>query len=146
MKIHLPQILLLIFLFFCVGSNAQDKFSGRDFAGIKNDFNQVGIVARVKIKDIQLAASDTDSLYKVESKIIESFKGSVKTGQEFTFYFYAEEGYNVKPLLGGEWIVFLDKESPAPPKGKEKGWYELENSKLPASKALNKKLRRLKRA
>ncbi len=140
MKVHWLRILFLVAL-FCISSNAQDSFNGRSFAGIKKDYNQVGIVAHVKIKDIQFAATDVHPLYKVESEILESFKGRVKKGQSFTFYFHAEEGYDVKKLIDGEWIVFLEGKFPIPSGGK--GWYELENSKLPPSKMLSKKLRRL---
>jgi hypothetical protein len=69
-----------------------------------------------------------------ESEIIETFKGAIKKNQTFTFYFHAEEGYDVNRLIGNEWIVFLQKNYPIPTGGKD--CYELENSKLTPSKKL----------
>lgn len=142
MKVHWLRILVLVAL-FCIGANAQNSFNGRDFAGIKKDYNQVGIVAHVKIKSIKFAAPDVHPLYVVESEIIELFKGKVKKAQSFTFYFHAEEDYDVKQLIGNEWVVFLEGKFPIPPGGN--GWYELENSKLPPSKMLSKKLKQLRK-
>ena len=141
MKIRFLGILLFVGLFSLAG-NAQESFNGRSFSGIKNDYNSVGMVAHVKIKEIKLAASDIHPLYAVESEIVETFKGAAQKGRTFTFYFRAEEDYNVKRLVGKEWIVFLEREAPVPTGGK--GWYELENSKLTPSTKLNSRLRKLK--
>lgn len=133
--------LVFIALFSC-GASAQADFDGRSLDGIKADYRAVGAVAHVKITKISLAAKGIHSLYAVESKLIETFKGKVKKGTPFTFYFDAEEDYDAQQLVGKDWVVFLEKERPTPNGGK--GWYELENSKAPASKKLSAELRKLK--
>lgn len=142
MKIKLSSILFCIFL-LTLAVNAQESFGGRDFSGIKADFKAVAAVARVKINRIELAAEAAHPLYKVEGVVVETFKGKTKKGQNLTFYFSAEEGYDAQQLTGKEWVVFLEKESPVPNGGN--GWYELENSKLPASEKLGARLRKLKK-
>lgn len=141
MKTKLTAILFNLFL-FTLGISAQETYGGRDLSGIKADFKSVGAVARVKISSIELAAAAAHPLYKVESAVIETFKGKMKKGK-FVFYFHAEEDYDVQQLTGKEWVVFLEKEGPVP--GGGKGWYELENSKIPASEKLGAQLRKLKK-
>lgn len=141
MKIKLLATLFFVVL-FSVGAGAQESFGGRDFSGIKADFKTVGAVVLVKIKAVELAAEAAHPLYKVESEIVETFKGKTKKNQTLTFYFSAEEGYDAEQLTGKEWVVFLEKERPVPNGGN--GWYELENSKVPASEKLSARLRKLK--
>lgn len=134
---------LLFIALFSFGAIAQEDFGGRSFDGIKGDYKSVGAVAHVKITKISLAAKGAHSLYAVESELIETFKGKIKKSANFTFYFDAEEDYNAQQLVGKEWVVFLEKERPTPNGGK--GWYELENSTIPASKKLSAELRKLKK-
>lgn len=141
MKIKLLATLFFVVL-FVVGAGAQESYSGRDFSGIKADFKTVGAVVHVKIKTVELAAEGAHSLYKVESEVVETFKGKTKKGQTLTFYFDAEDGYDAQQLAGKEWVVFLEKQGPVPNGGN--GWYELENSKVPASAKLDARLRKLK--
>jgi hypothetical protein len=142
MKNYLPGVLFLIAL-LCGSLNAQDEFNGRSFAGIKDDYNQVAIVAHIKITNVKFTANGIHTLYSVKSEIVEPFKGGIKKGESFTFYFRAEEDYDVRQLLDKEWIVFLESKSPIP--GGGEGWFELENSKISPSKTLSKKLRKLKK-
>jgi hypothetical protein len=138
-----PFLRILFFIaLFGIGAKAQDGFDGRSFGGIKKDYKLVNPVAHVKIKNIQFAAPDLYPLYIVESEIVESFKGKTKKGQSFVFYFHAEEGFDVKPLIGDKWIVFLQGKYSTPDGGN--GCYELENSKLSASLKLITRIRRLK--
>jgi hypothetical protein len=122
---------------------AQGDSSTQTFAQLKRDYNQVGIVAHVNIKEIKFAAEDVHPLYLVKSEIIESFKGKMKRGQPLEFYFHAEEGYDVNRFLG-ERIVFLEGKYPVPAGGK--GWYELENSSLLPSETNVARMRRIKHA
>lgn len=133
---------LLFIALFSFAAAAQADFDGRSLDGIKADYKSVGAVAHVKITKISLAAKAGHSLYAVESQLIETFKGKVKKAAPFTFYFDAEEDYDAQQLVGKDWVIFLEKERPAPNGGK--GWYELENSKIPASKKLSAALRKLK--
>jgi hypothetical protein len=142
MKTKLSAILFCIIL-LAFGVSAQENYGGRAFSGIKADFKTVGAVVHVKINRIELAAEAVHPLYKVESEVIETFKGKTKKNQTLMFYFNAEEDYDAQLLTGKEWIVFLEKEGPVPSGGT--GWYELENSKLPASEKLAARLRKLKK-
>ena len=141
MKIKLLATLTFVFL-LSVGAYAQENFGGRELSGIKADFKAVRSVVHVRIKSIKLAADVGHSLYKVESQVIESFKGNAKKGRALTFYFDAEEDYDPQVLVGKQWVVFLEKQGPVPNGGN--GWYELENSKVPASAKLSKRLRTIK--
>lgn len=142
MKTKLSAALFFVFL-LTLGVNAQESYGGRSLSGVKSDFKAVGAVARVKIISIDLAADAGHPLYKVESEVIETFKGKMAKGKVFAFYFNAEEDYDVQQLTGKEWVVFLEKEGPVPNGGN--GWYELENSKIPASLKLSANLRKLKK-
>lgn len=109
---------------------------------LKGDYNQVAIVAHVKIKNIRFAADDIHPLYVVDSEIVEPFKGRMRRGQQLEFYFHAEEGFDVNQLIGKRWVIFLEGRHPVTPGGKV--WYELENSKLPPSQINIARLRRIK--
>jgi hypothetical protein len=139
---HVIYNLLLILAVGVSAASAQETFNGRSFSGIKADYKSVLVVAHVKIKNIELAASELNPLYRVESETVEAFKGKLKKGESLTFYFNAEKGYDAQKLAGKEWIVFLEVERPMPSGGK--GWFELENSKLTPSKKLGVQLRKLK--
>ncbi len=130
-------IFLILLLLSCVGATAQ-----RSFDGIANDYGQVGIVAHVKITDVRLSAPDVHPLFEVKCVIIERFKGQVRIGRSFKYYFHAEKGRGVTELIGQERIVFLEGKLPIPSGGE--GWYELENSWIRPTKALSRKLRRLR--
>ena len=121
---------------------AQNRFDW-PLPAIRDDYNQVSIVAHLRIKSVKFAATDIHPLYVAQSEIIESFKGQLKRGQSFEFYISAEEDYNINNVLG-EWIVFLTG-SANTPDGKW-GWFELENSSLPPSKKNLTKTRRIKNA
>jgi hypothetical protein len=126
---------------FIFSAYAQEDSHTQSLSQLKSDYNQVGIVAHVIIKEITLAAQDVHPLYVVRSEIIEPFKGRIKRGQQLEFYFHAEDDYDVKKLLG-EWVVFLEGRHPIPRGGK--GWYELENSKLLPSEKNVTKMRRIR--
>jgi hypothetical protein len=140
MKLLLTLLFIALFSF---AAFAQEDFGGRSLDGIKGDYKAVGAVVHVKITKITLAGKGVHSLYAVESELVEAFKGKIKKTAPFTFYFDAEEDYNAQQLVGKEWVVFLEKERPTPNGGK--AWYELENSKSPASEKLSAELRKLKK-
>lgn len=136
------QILAIyILIAFGLSVYAQDNSSTRPLSQLRNDYNQVGIVAHLKIKSIKLAAEDIHPLYVVESEIIEPFKGKIKRGQQLVFYIHLEEGYDVNRFLG-EWIVFLEGKHPIPSGGK--GWFVLENSSLQPSNKNIARIRKIK--
>jgi hypothetical protein len=136
------QILTVLVL----SAYAQDDPYTQRFSQVKRDYNQVGIVAHVKINSIKFAAADVHPLYVVQSEVIEAFKGRIKRGQQLEFYVHVEEGYDVNRFLG-ESVVFLKGRYPVPRGGK--GLYELENSSLqssPKNIARMRKIRKMRKA
>lgn len=140
MKKILSALSLLITL--SVAVSAQEDFSTLSFSRLKGDYQQVRVVAHVKINSIELAAADVHPLYVVRSVVLEPFKGRLRRGQPLEFYFHAEEDFNVKQLVDRDWIIFLEGKHPIPPGGA--GWYELENSTVLPTKPNLAKLRRIK--
>jgi hypothetical protein len=141
MKRLLLAIQILLALVF--SAYAQDDSFTQPFSQLRQDYNQVGIVAHVKINSISFAADDVHPLYLVRSEIIEPFKGRIQRGQQLEFYFHAEEDFDVNRLVGEEWVIFLEGKYPIPPGGK--GWYELENSKLSPTKINIAKMRKIRK-
>ncbi len=114
---------------------------------LKNDFDQVAVVASVNCRDFKAVGSMGDKeagyvRYLIRCQVIEPFKGNIKGNQAIEYYSVAEQGYNPENYRGKR-IVFLnslfDKE-----KG---GWFlsELENSSRPALKTIIKKMRQIKK-
>lgn len=134
--------LIIIFALFVFSSGvfAQQE---RPFAGLKGDYKQVNIVAHVEIKSIKFAAPDVYPLYVMRAKVIEPFKGKIKSGQTIEFYVHIEDGEN-RDLSGylKKWIVFLQGRHPIPSGGKN--WYELENSRVASSLKNLDRMRRIK--
>ncbi len=97
-------LIILILILLSIGITAQV----RPFSELKSDYQQVQIVAYVKIKSIKYAAPDVYPLYVVQSEIIEPFKGKIKRGQTLEFYLHIEDGENrdLNNHLGNR-IVFL---------------------------------------
>jgi hypothetical protein len=114
---------------------------------LKNDYNQVAVVASVDVRKVSAVDSIGDKeagyvRYLIRCDVIEPFKGDIKSNQTIEYYSVAERGYNPENYRGKR-IVFLnslfDKE-----KG---GWFlnELENSSRPATKAIIKKMKQIKK-
>ena len=141
-----------LFLVLCVLSalltyscSSDNEYYSYDY--LKNDFDQVAVVASVDVRDIKAVGSMGDKevgyvRYLIRCQVIEPFKGAIKSNQALAYYSVAEKGYDPEGFRGNK-IVFLsslfDKH-----KG---GWFlnELENSSRPASKALIKKMRQIKK-
>ncbi len=137
------KIFLLIFIgsVFSCSAFAQEDWDNPPLSRLRSDYNQVGIVARVKVKSVEFAAPDIHPLYLLQSEVVEAFKGNVKRGRTLRFYLSVEEGFDVNSRLG-DWIVFLEGSANTP--DKKWGWFVLENSSLPYSNKLVAKLRRIR--
>ncbi len=125
--------------------SSENEYYSYDY--LKNDYEQVAVVASVNCQDIKAVGSMGDKeagyvRYLIRCQVIELFKGDIKGNQVLAYYSVAEQGYNPENYRGKK-IVFLsslfDKQ-----KG---GWFlnELENSARPASKAIIKKMRQIKK-
>lgn len=141
-------LIVLSCTILCPGSNFRNEFTQESsddppFSNLRSDYHQVGIVARVKVKEVKFVAPDIHLLYILRGEVIEPFKGKLRRGQAIEFYLFVEEGFDVNSRLG-DWIVFLERSSNTP--DKKWGWFALENSSLPYSQRLASKLRRIKNA
>jgi hypothetical protein len=125
--------------------SSENEYYSYDY--LKNDFNQVAVVAAVDCREVKAVGSMGDKeagyvRYLIRGQVIEPFKGDIKSNQKIEYYSVAEKGYNPENYRGKR-IVFLnslfDKH-----KG---GWFlsELENSSRPASKPIIKKMRKIKK-
>jgi len=141
-----------LFLVLCVvgallgySCASENEYYSYDY--LKNDFDQVAVVASVDVQDVKAVGSmggkETGYVrYLIRGQVLEPFKGAIKSNQALAYYSVAEKGYDPEGFRGNK-IVFLsslfDK--------RKGGWFlnELENSSRPASKAIIKKMRKIKR-
>jgi len=124
---------------------SENEYFSYDY--LKNDYDQVAVVAAVDVREVKAVGSMGDKetgyvRYLIRCQVIEPFKGDIKSNQALAYYSVAEKGYDPEGFRGNK-IVFLsslfDK--------RKGGWFlnELENSSRPASKAIIKKMRKIKR-
>ncbi|MCJ7530173.1 MAG: hypothetical protein MUO64_03990 [Anaerolineales bacterium] len=129
----------------CYSCASENEYYSYDY--LKNDYEQVAVVASVDCRDVKAVDSIGDKeagyvRYLIRCQVIEPFKGDIKNNQVLAYYSVAEKGYNPENYHGKK-IVFLnslfDKQ--------KKDWVfsELENSARPASKEIIKKMRKIKR-
>jgi hypothetical protein len=125
--------------------SSENEYYSYDY--LKNDYGQVAAVASVDCRDVKPVDSigDKDAgyvRYLIRCKVIEPFKGAIKGDQQLDYYTVAEKGYDPEGFRGTR-IVFLnslfDKHKAA--------WFlcELENSARPASRAIIKRMQKIKR-
>jgi hypothetical protein len=145
---EMKKLLLLLCVvgaLFSYSCSSENEYFSYDY--LKNDFNQVAVVACVDYRDVKAVDSIGDKeagyvRYLIRCQVIEPFKGDIKSNQTIEYFSVAEKGYNPENYRGKK-IVFLnslfDKH-----KG---GWFlnELENSSRPASRAIIKKMRQIKK-
>jgi len=139
-----------LFLVLCVvgtllgyGCSSDNEYYSYDY--LKNDYDQVAVVASVTVQDVKAVGSmgDKDAgyvRYLIRCQVIEPFKGDIKGNQALEYYTVAEKGYDPEGLRGTR-LVFLNSLF-----DKRKGWFfsELENSARPATKEIIKKMRKIK--
>ena len=113
---------------------------------LKNDYEQVTIVASVDVQEVMAVDTIGDSAagyvrYGIRCQVIEPFKGEVNAGQPLAYYSVAEKDYNPENYRGNK-VVFLSKAFDK----QKKEWVltELENSSRPATKAVTKTMRKIK--
>jgi hypothetical protein len=146
--IGMKRLLLLLCVvgtLFGYSCASENEYYSYDY--LKNDYGQVAVVASVDVREVSPVDSIGDKeagyvRYLIRGNVLEPFKGAIKSGQPLEYYSIAEKGYNADNYRGKK-IVFLnslfDKH-----KG---GWFlsELENSARPASTAIVKKMRQIKK-
>jgi hypothetical protein len=146
--LEMKRLLLLL----CVVSallgyscSSENEYYSYDY--LKNDFDQVAVVACVDCREVKAVGSMGDKeagyvRYLIRCQVIEPFKGDLKSNQMLAYYSVAERGYNPDNYHGNK-IVFLsslfDKQ--------KKDWVlsELENSSRPASTVIIKKMKKIKK-
>jgi hypothetical protein len=140
-------LLLLCVVGILLGYSCSSDKEYYSYDYLKNDYDQVAVVAAVDCRDVKAVGSiggkETGYVrYLIRCQVIEPFKGDFKSGQTIGYYSVAEKGYDPKGFHGNR-IVFLgslfDKQ--------KKDWVlsELENSARPASKTIIKKMRKIER-
>jgi len=142
---RLLLLLCVVAALLSYSCSSDNEYYSYDY--LKNDYNQVAVVASVDVRKVSAVDSIGDKeagyvRYLIRCDVIEPFKGDIKSNQTIEYYSVAERGYNPENYRGKR-IVFLnslfDKE-----KG---GWFlnELENSSRPATKAIIKKMKQIKK-
>jgi hypothetical protein len=139
-------LLLLCVVCTLLGYGCSSENEYFSYGYLKNDYGQVAVVAAVDVQDVKAVGSMGDKetgyvRYLIRGKVIEPFKGEIKSKQTIEYYTVAEKGYDPAGLRGTR-IVFLNSLF-----DKNKRWFlsELENSARPATKEIIKKMRKIKR-
>lgn len=109
---------------------------------LRSDYRQVSVVAHVRVRQAEVV--NTIGGYEdwhLVGEIVESFKGKLRKGAEIEFYHGAEKGVRRELFLGNK-IIFLERNYVE----KEKRWVlaVLENSTLPYSASVARKLRKIR--
>lgn len=141
----MKKLLLVAFALVALASTAlaQGGLKERPLRSLRSDYDQVGVVAHVKVKNAKLAAPGAHSLYLLQGEVVEPFKGKVKRGQRLNFYVALEDGVDVNRQLS-DWIVFLEESSNTP--DQKRGWFALENSTTPHTAKNVARMRSIKRS
>ena len=142
---RLLLLLCVVGTLFGYSCSSDNEYYSYDY--LKNDYDQVAVVAAVDCQDVKAVGSMRDKeagyvRYLIRCQVIEPFKGDIKGNQTIEYYSVAEKGHSPENYRGNK-IVFLsslfDKQ--------KKDWVlsELENSARPASKAIVKKMRKIEK-
>ncbi len=142
MRTVVTVITLVLLLPLC--SSGQDEESWPPLSYLRSDYKAVSAVAHVRIREAEIAGTIVGyENWRVSCEVLESFKGRFRKGDVVEFFHGAEAGLR-KEYFTGQKIVFLladyDK------KMKLFRYSVLENSTLPYSEELVKKLRVVKRS
>lgn len=128
----------------CIDTENSEYYS---YEYLKNDFDQVAVVALVDIQEVNAVDSIGDNTtgyvrYLIRGHVVEPFKGDLKGDQALEYYSVAEKGYNPEDYCGRK-IVFLSSVFDK----RERGWVlsELENSSRPAAQPIIRKMRGIKK-
>ena len=144
MKIFFFAVCSLVCIVAGCDPGADNEYYSYEF--LKNDYDQVAIVASVDVQEVMAVDTIGDSAtgyvrYGIRCQVIEPFKGEVNAGQPLVYYSVAEKDYNPENYRGNK-IVFLGKTFDK----QKKEWVltELENSSRPATKAVMNTMRKIK--
>jgi hypothetical protein len=136
---------LVCLIIGCTSSSDNEYYS---YAFLKNDFDQVAIVASVTVRDIAAVDSMGSRTagagyvrYRIRCRVIEPFKGEVKADETMVYYSVAERDYNPANYRGDK-VVFLNKGFDK--RKKEPVLSELENSTRPATKEVLDTMKKIK--
>jgi hypothetical protein len=145
-RIDMKKLFLtLCVLFILSGCSLTSDNEYYSYEYLKNDYDQVVVVAHVDCREVKEIDSIGDNTagyvrYLIRGHVVEPFKGDVKRGQALEYYSVAEKGYDPENYQGNK-IVFLNKVLDK--RAKEWVLSELENSSRPASKAIIRKMRKI---
>ena len=142
--IHASQLVKLsVLLIIAPLLSAQDDPNWPSLSYLRSDYKAVSVVAHVRIEKAEITNRVGGyENWKINAVVIESFKGTLKKGDEFEYFHGAEAGFK-QEYFAGEKIVFLLSE-----RGKERAvhYSVLENSTLPYTEERVAKLRSIQRS
>ena len=142
MRRVITGITLLLLLPLC--SFGQDDESWPPFSYLRNDYKSVSAVAHVQMREAEITGRIGGyENWKVSCEVIESFKGKFRKGEVVEYFQGAEAGLK-KEYFTGQKFVFLLAEFDK--KEKSFRYSVLENSTLPYSDEVAKKLRLIKKS
>jgi len=127
-------------------SGSKNEYYSYDY--LKNDFDQVAIVAAVAVQNVEAVDRMGPSTsgagyvrYRIRCRVIEPLKGELKADETIVYYSVAERDYNPANYRG-EKVVFLNKGFDK--RKKESVLTELENSSRPATKEVLDTMKKIK--
>src|SRR5258708_35757692 len=130
-------VILLVLLPVSLVAQTDDNWPSLKY--LRSDYNSVGVVAHVRIREAEIVnrIPGYDN-WKISAEVIEHFKGKFRKGDVIE-YFHGAEAPSKKEFFSGEKIIFLlaeyDKEK------KSMRYSVLENSTLAPAQNRIKKLR-----
>lgn len=137
---HNFLFILIVCLFLPSYSSGEESFYSLE--QLRRDYKQVSVVAHVRIQDTKVADDfGGHFIYIVYCKVVEPFKGNLKSGEILEYYVWAEKGYKYW-LERGDRIVFLERNFDE----RKKRWVltALENSTRDYSEGIIFKMRKIK--
>jgi hypothetical protein len=125
-------------------SSAQREESWPPLSYLRSDYRSVSVVAHVLLLEAEITGRVGGyENWKVTSEVIESFKGKFRKGEVIEYFQGAEAGLK-KEFFQGEKIVFLLAEDNS--ETKTPRYSVLENSTLPASADIVRKMKVIRRS
>jgi hypothetical protein len=101
------KLLLSLLTVIAILSSVYSQGSPNSRASITDDYNQVRIVARIKVLTTERVEKIGGySIFRITGQIVEPYKGKVEPGGSFTYYMQVEDGIDMNRYRG-EKIVFV---------------------------------------